>query len=41
MDVAGAAGVRVNLYGRKDAEDDGWEDDEEFGTGGRYVAVAE
>ncbi|MFE4830829.1 STM4015 family protein [Streptomyces sp. NPDC056672] len=36
------AGVRVNLYGRKDAENDRWEDDdEEFGTGGRYIAVAE
>ncbi|MGW6743713.1 STM4015 family protein [Streptomyces sp. NPDC055025] len=36
------AGVRVNLYGRKDAENDRWEnDDEESGTGGRYIAVAE
>ncbi|MFE4373821.1 STM4015 family protein [Streptomyces sp. NPDC056835] len=36
------AGVRVNLYGRNEAEDDGWgDDDEEFGGDGRYIAVAE
>ncbi|MFJ9213446.1 STM4015 family protein [Streptomyces sp. NPDC102264] len=35
------AGVRVNLYGRSDREFDDWDDDEESGDGGRYIAVAE
>ncbi|MFD7291247.1 STM4015 family protein [Streptomyces sp. NPDC059863] len=39
------AGVRVNLYGRNEAEADEWGEwagaDEEFGNGGRYIAVAE
>ncbi|MEV6423174.1 STM4015 family protein [Streptomyces sp. NPDC051662] len=39
------AGVRVNLYGRNEVEGDEWGewavDDEEFGNGGRYIAVAE
>ncbi|MER8153848.1 STM4015 family protein [Streptomyces sp. NPDC094472] len=36
------AGVRVNLYGRQEEEDDGWGDaDEEYEGSGRYIAVAE
>ncbi|AEM82087.1 hypothetical protein Strvi_2363 [Streptomyces violaceusniger Tu 4113] len=36
------AGVRVNLYGRQEEEDDGWGDaDEEHEGSGRYIAVAE
>ncbi|MFE3142437.1 STM4015 family protein [Streptomyces scopuliridis] len=35
------AGVRVNLYGRNEPEDDRWGDDDESGDGGRYIAVAE
>ncbi|MFE9885465.1 STM4015 family protein [Streptomyces scopuliridis] len=35
------AGVRVNLYGRNEPEDDWWGDDDESGDGGRYIAVAE
>ncbi|MEE4595719.1 STM4015 family protein [Streptomyces sp. DSM 41524] len=35
------AGVRVNLRGKQERDEEEWEDDDEDGASGRYIAVAE